>query len=452
MMPSLSPALDTATTTPTPINGSAAEESSNPFATLIQGLSSVADAALPVAVSPQPAQPQPLPAGSDPLTSALATVLQALGLSESLFEPALATEGELSGDTAAGTDPSNGASTNASAADNTATLQLSVPLLPPNPIIMPATIAPASGAGRPANFAPALTTAASSPAQLQARQWLAALAPAQAANDSTNSELPNAAAQQTLTQQLPVMPTSTPIAFTSAMPPGNAWLQQSSASLFGMSSGTESSPVSADLGVLTSSPNLPTDTPKGMPTSLSFTQTLSSTSGNTTAPVLTTLLPHAVQDPAWSDAFGQRVAMLAQQGTQTATLQLNPPELGPIQVRIALSEQGAKVEFNTSQQTTSDLIETAMPRLAAALEHQGLRLDDSRVNLVSNRQDVFSTSTTFASARQDTPQDDRGQTAQQQAQHAAHLASADAEAEAGLLAGNIIRLPSAQDSGIDYYA
>jgi len=218
-----------------------------------------------------------------------------------------------------------------------------------------------------------------------------------------------------------------------------------------MSASTDSSSVIRDHSGLTlDGLTLPTDTPKGMPSAMSFAQTLSSAGSSTSTSVLTTLLPHAVQDPAWADAFGQRVAMLAQQGTQSATLQLNPPELGPIQVRIAMSEQGARVEFNTLQQTTSDLIETAMPRLAAALEHQGLRLDDSRVNLVTTRQDVFNAQSAFSSARQDTPQGDKGQTAQQQAQAA--LRQSPASTEQTIEQRQSIRLPVAANAAIDYYA
>lgn len=439
MMASLSPALDATIAAPAtgmPTLAIPAEEG-GPFAAVIQGLAS-GTAAQPASGSlPQTT----LPDSSDPLTAALVSMLQALGLSENPSEPELATPPERSTDSPASTDASRTDSVSESILQNIT----ESPATPPSMALLPAS--------------PAIM-----PAQLQAQQWLAALAPAQVnkdvSKDSADPVLPSAAAsQQALTQPLPATSTLAPtpaaqvLPFASAMQAGNAWLQQPQASFFSMSASTESSPAITDVSALTAtSSNLLTDAPKGMPSAMSFAQTLGSASGNATAPVLTTVLPHAVQDPAWSDAFGQRVALLAQQGTQTATLQLNPPELGPIQVRIAMSEQGAKVEFNTSQQTTSDLIETAMPRLAAALEHQGLRLDDSRVNLISNRQDVFNAPSTFASARQDTAQGDRGQTAQQQAQHAARQPSAATEAEGGLQAGNVIRLPLAHDSGIDYYA
>lgn len=404
----------------------------NAFSSLIQGLQPVTTAT-PVDV-PAPAEltASMLPAIADPLTSALASVLHTLGLSEAAPESTLGSD-----DLDAA--PANSSDTDASSTIvNTATILPAVPLQLPNPPAMP--IFPQlesalAEAAKPAsttleNATTADTTAADDTATAiavptQARQWLAAFAPA----SQTETTLPA---------------TST------------GWLQAPLASLFNtsaasLSANTDSSPVSTSPIALTpDSSALPIDAPKGLPSGINFAQTLSN-SANTT-PTVTTLLPLAAQDPAWADAFGQRVAMLAQQGTQSATLQLNPPELGPIQVRIAMSEQGAKVEFTTLQQTTSDLIETAMPRLAAALEHQGLRLDDSRVNLVSTRQDVFNAQSAFSSARQDTPQGDRGQTAQQQTQAASRQSNASAEQTAEQPQTTSIRLPIAANAAIDYYA
>ena len=467
MMSALSPALDT--TAAAPVTAAPAGEGgeSSPFAAVIQGLSPAAEA-VPDTMQAAPAAALPatatgavqasLPAGiavpataadSDPLTGALVSVLQALGISDKASGPALATQDDATSDIAASSDDP----IPASLPDPIATLLPAVPVLPPSPPIMPATpaLTAAKAGTAPSTEADLALTTTGSPAQQQARQWLAALAPAQTTSDSTSADTPVAA--PLLPQQPQAAATPAPLQ-TPVIAAGSGWLQQPLASFFNMApTSSDSGPAIADLAATTpDSLSLTAEAPKGLPSALNFAQTLSSTSASTTAPVLATVLPHALQDPAWSDAFGQRVAMLAQQGTQTATLQLNPPELGPIQVRIALGEQGARVEFNTAQQTTSDLIETAMPRLAAAFEHQGLRLDDTRVNLISNRNDVFSAPSAFASTRQDTPQGDRGQSAQQQAQSSARQAPTSANPETGINASNVIRLPLPPKSGIDYYA
>ena len=443
MMPPLMPGLDTAVSaTALPSAGSAdGATEGNVFSALIQGLQPAADTTAASLLSLKttdlavlPAG-QALPASTETLTStsvlsALASVLNDLGLNDSSIELEPERQEDVPVDTVSSSDA------------------MAVPptLLPAVPLLQPAM--PTLSEATLSAEAVAVDVAAVAPAQSQVRQWLAAFAPAAVSSDS-----PSIAIAETRDGQRAPLPTSLPTA--PAVPVSNAWIQQPLAAAFlNMSAGTEVAPgITERLGLnLDSSAfSLPTDTAKGLTPALSFAQQLGSTqsSAQTSAPVLTTLLPHALQDPAWSEAFGQRIAMLAQQGTQSATLQLNPPELGPIQVRIAMSEHGAKVEFNTLQQTTSDLIETAMPRLAAAFEHQGLRLDDSRVNLLTSRQDVFNAQSAFSSARQDTPQGERGQQAMPQSSRAP---AEKAESESARLPGSVIKLPEPQKRGIDYYA
>lgn len=160
------------------------------------------------------------------------------------------------------------------------------------------------------------------------------------------------------------------------------------------------------------------------------------------------LTPHALLDPGWSDAFGQRIAFLAQQGSQTATLQMNPADLGPIQVRISLNDQQAKVEFNTLQQTTSDLITAAMPRLAAALEQQGLRLDESRVTLHNQRSDAFNSASGFASRQDSSGQ--QGGSASPQASALEHRQALELNQERAAQERSASR--SSGKTAVDYYA
>lgn len=461
MMSPLSAGLDTAVTAVPPSASGAASTASEgaeskPFSSLIQGLQP-ADASVssnppaPVAVVPVPESAQP--DSADPLASALESVLQALGMSETMPESGLSGQTKLDKGT---TDTSDAADTDISA--NPLTILPAVPVLPP-PVLQAPLLAIAGGAAaspEAGNAGEMIDAAFGSPAQRQARQWFAALAPALSASDDAAAGMSaKADALPVLTPQTGALPAAVAqtLPAASTLPGGGAWLQQPVASFFNMSTASDATAVSSDrIGLSLDGTTVTLEVPKGLPSAMNFAQTLTSASASTSAPVLTTLLPHAVQDPAWADAFGQRVALLAQQGTQSATLQLNPPELGPIQVRIAMGEHGARVEFNTSQQTTSDLIETAMPRLAAAMEHQGLRLDDSRVNLVSSRQDVFNAQSSFSAARQDTPQGDRGQSAQQQGQAASRQFSLGSEQDSGPRQSTVIRLPVAADSGIDYYA
>jgi flagellar hook-length control protein FliK len=89
---------------------------------------------------------------------------------------------------------------------------------------------------------------------------------------------------------------------------------------------------------------------------------------------------HALRDnTAWSSAMTDRLTWLGQNGITSASLHITPEDLGPIHVRIQMSEAGAKVAFSADHRETQALIERMLPKLNAAFEAQGLRLDDVRV-------------------------------------------------------------------------
>ncbi|MEO6699687.1 MAG: flagellar hook-length control protein FliK [Paraperlucidibaca sp.] len=89
---------------------------------------------------------------------------------------------------------------------------------------------------------------------------------------------------------------------------------------------------------------------------------------------------HALLDnTAWSSAMADRLTWLGQNGMTSASLHITPDDLGPIHVRIQMSETGAKVAFSADHHDTQGLLERMLPKLNAAFEAQGLRLDDVRV-------------------------------------------------------------------------
>ncbi len=81
-----------------------------------------------------------------------------------------------------------------------------------------------------------------------------------------------------------------------------------------------------------------------------------------------------VDSPAFAPALGAQVSLFAQGGVQTARLQLNPAEMGPITVQIALDGNAARVDFQADRAATRDLIEASLPTLAGALQDAGLTL------------------------------------------------------------------------------
>ena len=61
-------------------------------------------------------------------------------------------------------------------------------------------------------------------------------------------------------------------------------------------------------------------------------------------------------------------------GLHSASLQLNPAEMGPVSVRIALEGSTAQVEFQADRASTRQAIEASLPALATALREAGINL------------------------------------------------------------------------------
>jgi flagellar hook-length control protein FliK len=53
---------------------------------------------------------------------------------------------------------------------------------------------------------------------------------------------------------------------------------------------------------------------------------------------------------------------------------LNPPNLGPLEVRLTLQQDQASVVFSAQQVAVRDALEAALPRLRELLEQQSLQL------------------------------------------------------------------------------
>ncbi len=79
-------------------------------------------------------------------------------------------------------------------------------------------------------------------------------------------------------------------------------------------------------------------------------------------------------DPGWSETLGNRVSWLIQNQHPAAQLRLNPPHLGPLEVRVAVQNEQASVTFTVHHAVTADHLEAALPRLREMLADSGLNL------------------------------------------------------------------------------
>jgi flagellar hook-length control protein FliK len=86
-----------------------------------------------------------------------------------------------------------------------------------------------------------------------------------------------------------------------------------------------------------------------------------------------------VGGPEWNGEFASRIGLMVKNGMPEASLQLNPAELGRLDIKISTDGDQAKVVFTVQNLAAREAIEQAMPRLRDMLEQSGLQLAHSEV-------------------------------------------------------------------------
>lgn len=75
--------------------------------------------------------------------------------------------------------------------------------------------------------------------------------------------------------------------------------------------------------------------------------------------------------PGWGQAMGERLSFLVRNGVQQARIRLDPPQLGPVEIAIAMKEDRASVQIVAQHHATREALEAELPRLRAMLEESG---------------------------------------------------------------------------------
>ncbi|MBA4501057.1 flagellar hook-length control protein FliK [Marinobacterium marinum] len=98
-------------------------------------------------------------------------------------------------------------------------------------------------------------------------------------------------------------------------------------------------------------------------------------------------LQQQLAEPRWGRQIGERAIMMAQHGPKVAHIQLDPPELGAMQIRVHLQGQDqVSVSFTSASPAVRDALEQQLPRLREMFADQGLNLQDSSVSDDARRQ------------------------------------------------------------------
>ena len=97
------------------------------------------------------------------------------------------------------------------------------------------------------------------------------------------------------------------------------------------------------------------------------------------------IAPH-VGTPAWNQAIGQKMVWMVGNEQQVASLTLNPPDLGPLQVVLSISSTQANASFYAAQPEVRQALEAALPKLREMLGDAGIQLGEANVSAGSPQQ------------------------------------------------------------------
>ena len=132
----------------------------------------------------------------------------------------------------------------------------------------------------------------------------------------------------------------------------------------------ETANFAADAKNLDLSPPTLISSPGSNPAAKSATESISTEPSNISA---------HLRDNLWSQQFGEKIVWLSKNGQQSAQININPPELGPVQITLNLSGDQAKMVFASPHAEVRQAIENALPQLREMLSATGISLGQTNV-------------------------------------------------------------------------
>lgn len=169
-------------------------------------------------------------------------------------------------------------------------------------------------------------------------------------------------------------------------------------------------------------PTLSAQPPLHVPANPEVPHTLPNTPGTSVAPALqptpspaqlanaapsTTPMSIDVPEPfgtnGWSNAFSQRVVLAVGRNDQLAEIRVNPPHLGPVEVKLTMSgddNRVATVHFTAHHAGVREAIESAIPRLREMFNEAGISLGNATVGSESSGRETDESSRGSATTEQ----------------------------------------------------
>lgn len=99
------------------------------------------------------------------------------------------------------------------------------------------------------------------------------------------------------------------------------------------------------------------------------------TAASTPPPAITS----PISSPNWTQDFGTRVVWMAKHDQQVAQININPPQLGPIQISISISGDQTSAIFASPHAEVRQAIQDSLPQLREMLANAGISLGQANV-------------------------------------------------------------------------
>lgn len=97
-------------------------------------------------------------------------------------------------------------------------------------------------------------------------------------------------------------------------------------------------------------------------------------------------VPPPVGSKGFADALSQQVVWMVDKDAQVAELRINPPELGPVEVRLTINGDQASAQFVSTHAEVRDALESAIARLRESFAEAGIQLGEASVGAESFRE------------------------------------------------------------------
>jgi flagellar hook-length control protein FliK len=123
-----------------------------------------------------------------------------------------------------------------------------------------------------------------------------------------------------------------------------------------------------------------------------------------------TTLYSRVGTPAWDQQLGQKVIFMAAGGEQSATMELNPPDLGPLQVVLSVSKDQATAAFTSAAPEVRQALEAALPKLREMMGEAGIQLGNATVSAGTPDQNSSNQASSSGSGQRGVPGRSSGDT------------------------------------------